>query len=63
MFVMFDTGVWEKASRISYRTSQNKVIIYVLHYDSRQHSTSLGYDDFVNVKYLSVGKRVDYWPT
>ena len=39
------------------QTAQNKLIRYVLHYDSRQH---LGYDDFVKVKYLSVGKRVDY---
>lgn len=39
------------------QTAQNKLIRYVLQYDSRQH---LEYDDFVKVKYLSVEKRVDY---
>ena len=48
-----------KKLRLKLQNAQNKLITYILMYDSRHH---LECEDFVKVKYLNVEKRV-YYPT
>ena len=54
-------NVWyrsmSKCLKLKLQTAQNKLIRYVLDYDSRHH---LVHSDFAKVKYLSVEKRVEY---
>ncbi len=47
----------EKSLKHKLQTAQNKIIRYILGYDSRHH---LAVKDFKKVKYLDVNSRVDY---
>ena len=54
-------NVWyrgmSKCLKLKLQTAQNKLIRYILDYDSKHHLVD---DDFVNVNYLSVERRVEY---
>jgi hypothetical protein len=47
----------EKKIKTKLQTSQNKIVRYILGYDSRQHLTV---NDFKKVKYLDIERRIEY---